>query len=684
MQSLAWYYYRLRQMSPAEIAWRMRTLVRDRLLDRWRLALGLYPHRIPQQANAPPGFRVERLYPRDPHISNSLSETSSLEQAAFSLRSEHGTALIERAERICAHRLSFLGLEDCFLGQPIDWHRDHASARPAPRGFAADIDYRDFRVTGDCKLVWEPNRHHQLVVLARAFRATGEPRYAEELCAQFESWLVANPFGYGMNWRSPLELGVRLINWVWAIDLVRDHFSLDTDLLQHLLESVYLHCWEIQRKYSRGSSANNHLIGEAAGVYIACAYFTQLPQAARWRAQAHAILCREIERQSWPDGGTREQAIGYQIFVLQFFLLAGLVARVRGEDFPRTYWQRLECMAEFLAALAEGGERLPAFGDADDGYVLDLGDDPRRPEPWLAVAAVLFERSDLKPHLEVCPQTLENLLGAEGRAVYAQLEHTTRGALSSRAFPASGYYLLQCGSEAKRLSVVFDCGELGFGPIAAHGHADALSFTLRAAGRDVFVDPGTYDYFSYPTWRRYFRSTRAHNTVVVDGLDQSEMLGPFLWGQRAQARCLEWTPWPDGGGRVVGEHDGYERLSDPVRHRRTLILDAAARRLVIEDELQARATHDVEIFFHLSEDCRLVPAADHLYRIEIAGSDRLWWLELDRSLAPAVLIASEDPPAGWVSRGYHRRSPAVTLVGRVRATGSLRLVCQAWETNRPA
>lgn len=55
--------------------------------------------------------------------------------------------------------------------------------------------------------------------------------------------------------------------------------------------------------------------------------------------------------------------------------------------------------------------------------------------------------------------------------------------------------------------MVFDCGLLGMEPLAGHGHADALSFALRAFGSDVLVDPGTYDYFSYPTWREYFRST---------------------------------------------------------------------------------------------------------------------------------------------------------------------------------
>ena len=113
--------------------------------------------------------------------------------------------------------------------------------------------------------------------------------------------------------------------------------------------------------------------------------------------------------------------------------------------------------------------------------------------------------------------------------------------------------------------MVFDCGELGFGSLAAHGHADALSVTVRAGGVDVLVDPGTYDYFTFPDWRRYFRSTRAHNTLGIDGVDQSAQLGLVSVGPPGRrpaastgVRVREADPLP-------GEHDGYRVL--PSRRR---------------------------------------------------------------------------------------------------------------------
>jgi hypothetical protein len=322
-------------------------------------------------------------------------------------------------------------------------------------------------------------------------------------------------------------------------------------------------------------------------------------------------------------------------------------------------------MMEFLAALGEGGE-LPLYGDADDGYVLDVGQPGGDWRGMLSLGAALFGRSEMKAVAGGWAEAGAWLLGREERARFDAVPAPPPSPLVSRSFPSSGHYLLQSGSGAGRLSVLFDCGELGFGSIAAHGHADALSVTLRASGRDVLVDPGTYDYFTHPDWRRYFRSTRGHNCLVIDGQDQSAMQGLFLWGARARARLLTFEPSPEGG-RVKGEHDGYARLADPVVHRRTVELDGNARTLVVRDEVVAAGPHDVDLYFHFSEDCSLTAGRGPRREVSLPGL-RLA-IETDPRLAVAVLVGSEEPIGGWVSRGYHRKAPAPTLVGHARTTG---------------
>jgi hypothetical protein len=651
-------------MSRHEIAWRIRGAVQV-VVDRPRFALRLYPGQsraLPgNDAKFEPGFRVT-----DVEVGEWSRPTAADDERQWC------RLLVERANMIAAHRLSFFDLNEIDLGDPIDWNRDHSAGIAAPTRYAALIDYRDFRVTGDCKLVWEPNRHHQLVVLGRAYRATGDLRYAHEMKAQLMSWWSQCPFGYGMNWRSPLELGIRLINWVWATDLVLESGILSGEVQAKLLHLAYLHLWEICRRFSRGSSANNHLIGEAAGVFAGASYFSHFSEAAAWRARAWAILCDEIQQQTHPDGGTREQAIGYQLFVLQFFLLSALVAERTGVRVPHEYYARLERMIEFLDGLALGGPP-PMLGDADDGYVLDLGGTRDDLRSALCAGAIIFKRADWKAHARELTESSRWLYGRDGRISFETLQAAPASALVSRAFPDTGLYLLQSGTvgAGDSVSVVVDCGELGFGAIAAHGHADALSFTLRAFGTDVFVDPGTYDYFSHPAWRTYFRSTIAHNTVQVDGLDQSEMAGKFLWASRATARCVAWEPC-HGGGRFVGEHDGYLRLADPVRHRRTVELDGPKRAVKLLDEILARGSHRVTLAFHLAEHNRVTEEESGRFRIR-AGDGQLV-LSLDPRLSARVLVGNEEPIAGWVSRGYHRRAPAPTILATAEIQGDVELV----------
>jgi hypothetical protein len=664
VQRLEWYVRRLRGMSAGEIAWRLRSHLRD-TVDRARVGLGRVPrpHDLDRALSAAPGFPVTDLSP------GGWRDARGEERSWCD-------ALVAQADRAAAHRLSFFDLEDRHLGDPIDWNRDHSAGKAAPMGFAAGIDYRDFAETGDCKLVWEPSRHQHLVVLGRAYRATGDARYAQAVAGQLRSWLDQCPFGQGMQWRSPLELAIRLINWVWALGLVEGAGVIEGPLRERVLHAAWLHMWDVVRKFSQGSSANNHVIGEAAGVFIGASYFTGFADAAGWRRRSAAVLERECLAQTHADGGNKEQAFAYHLFVLEFLLLAWQVGRATGQPFSAAYGSAVERMLEFAGAMGEAGDEPPAYGDADDGYVLDLGE-PRRPEPLLATGALLTGRGDLKRWSGGFRQSTRWLLGQDARTRFEALPVEAPAALASRAFPDTGYYLLQSGtpSGADRIGVLFDCGELGFGSIAAHGHADALSVTLRAFGTDVLVDPGTYDYFTHAEWRRYFRSTAAHNTVEIDERDQSQMLGLFLWGDRAHARCVRFQP-DAAGGEVTGEHDGYERgLEDPVSHRRTVRLEGAARAVTVVDEIHTDGYHRAAVRFHLAEHCRV--AARDGNRIEIRVADRgVVILEMDSRLAVDTLEGSTAPIGGWVSRGYHRKVPATTLVGRAECAGDTVFVCR--------
>jgi Heparinase II/III-like protein/Heparinase II/III N-terminus len=656
VQQPAWYWQRLKRMSVGEIAWRLRALVNDQV-DLMRLLAG----RIPQldevaRAGRSPPFRLSRIAVGCWSDSKAIGETER----------RWCSELLAQAERIRAHRLSYFDLVDVDIGNPIRWQRDHSSGKEGALRPIQHIDYRDFSAVGDCKLVWEPNRHHQLVVLARAYRGSGDRTYARAMLEQLLSWIEQNPFGRGMNWRSPLELGIRLINWVWALDLVREADVIDEPAWRRIRQAVFQHCHDITRKYSRGSSANNHLVGEAAGVFVASSYFDDFPASGKWQRESAAILEREIIAQSFPDGCTREHALGYQFFVMQFYLFTALVAERAGRPFSDAFRARLASMVTFAVKLAAAGGSLPMFGDRDDGCVLDLGDDKYDVRSLTVLAArVLGDSAAL------------DTAGAASQAAFwsfgtAQMPDKTghsvvsAATLASTAFRDSGYYLLQAQDNAVTASVFVDCAELGYGSIAAHGNADALSLVVRLNGTDLFVDPGTFDYFTFPEWRDYFRSTRAHNTLEIDARDQSEMLGPFLWGRRAAAKCTQWTPLASGG-LFEGEHDGYASLPDPVRHARRIVLDGPKQQLVVTDTVESSLTHQARLHFHLGPECRVLSLEHHA--ATVACADLIVTIDLDDSLTLTSVCGSTDPIMGWYSPGYHQRVPICTLIAEGQAQG---------------
>jgi hypothetical protein len=182
----------------------------------------------------------------------------------------------------------------------------------------------------------------------------------------------------------------------------------------------------------------------------------------------------------------------------------------------------------------------------------------------------------------------------------------------------------------------------------------------------VFVDPGTYAYHTQQRWRDYFRGTSAHNTLRVDGLDQSVPGGNFMWLRHAGAGCSLWLSSPEKDS-FEGWHDGYRRLEDPVKHRRLVELDKRERRIVIEDQLEMEDEHEVELFFHCAEGCAVAPVAGG-YVLEHAGVSLK--ILLPGQGASRVERGALAPVLGWVSRAFDQREPTSTIVWYARLTGS--------------
>jgi hypothetical protein len=641
---LDWYVRRAAQMSPAEMAWR----VRDQVL---RAAWS--PRQVTRHQLARPAAAPDRK----------LAFTAVLPPGTAARVPEEARELVlEAADELLRGEWEILGVLRTDLERP-DWFRDPVTGRRSdPDKYAFRVDHRSEEQVGNVKQVWELSRLQHLTLLATAWFLTQDERYARRVADHLRSWWRENPFLSGVHWTSGIELGIRLMSLIWIRRLLDDWPGV-TDLFERdelAVRQIRWHQQYLATFPSRGSSANNHVIAEAAGRLMASCAFPWFRESERWRHESALLLERELIRNTFPSGIGRELASDYQCFIAELGFVAAVEAEASGHPLSPVTWDRLCAMADSAAAVVDQRLRPPRQGDSDEGRGLLL--DAPAANRWpslLELGGALVGRLDWWP--QQSPDAGSVLVGAlaggkrhvEGRP----------GQRPSR-FADAGVTLLRTSGE-NEIWCRCDGGPHGYLSIAAHAHADALSVEVRYAGIDILADPGTYCYHGDPAWRSYFRSTIAHNTVELGGRSQSSERGPFMWARHAQAREVEVID--DGDiARWTAEHDGYASLDPPALHRRSVLLDRASRSVDIIDEIEG-SCRDVRLAFHFGPEVR----------VELDGScAALSWpqaatpgaarLELPGALRWSLHRGETDPILGWYSPGLGRRVHAFTLVGRGR------------------
>jgi Heparinase II/III-like protein/Heparinase II/III N-terminus len=643
---LRWYVRRLAKMSPSEVLWR----AHDKALQAAWVVRQVHRDQQDGNAEAARGRKFTATIP--------AGTAAQVPDAAR-------IAVLAAADRVLRGEWEVFGVVRTDMRAP-DWFLDPVSGRRAPDSrYAFRINHRSEDETGNVKQVWELSRLQHLTLLATAWFLSRNEAYARLVASQLRSWWRENPFLSGVHWTSGIEVGIRLISMAWIRRLLND-WPGAADLFENNERAVRQIRWH--QRYlatftSRGSSANNHVIAEAAGQLVACSAFPWFRQSERWWRRSSRLLERELQRNTFPSGINRELATDYQCFVAELGILAAVESSAAGNPLNATVWERLCAMVDSGAALLDEKLRPPRQGDGDEGKALLL--DPPEPNRWpslLAVGAALFGRLDWWPPSR--PDAASSIIGglfgpprpAAGRPVWRPWR-----------FPDAGLTVLR--TNAGRFPEIWcrcDGGPHGFLSIAAHAHADALSVEVRYGGVDVLADPGTYCYHGEPEWRSYFRSTTAHNTVEVDGRCQSSEGGPFLWRRHANATEVDVQ---DIGDAVewMAEHEGYMSLEPPARHRRCVRLDRASHIVDIVDVITG-GCHDARILFHLGPDVDAeLYGSSAMLRWPTESAPGAARLELPQQLTWTLHRGETDPILGWYSDGLGRRTPAFTIVGRGRS-----------------
>ena len=687
---LGWYYYRISSMSIPEIAYRLR----------WKLRQSLF-YRLESLANV-----QEKV-----HLAADDRKLSKRELLERFRKQEYNFASLNFANKKNYSELfsekRFLELADNYCGKSfsvyqfknvsrktkkggVDWLTDFKSKKKWPMCFEGDIYHNTKKMS--IRYLWELNSMLHLYTLGKAYFITRNEKYAREAIGHILSWIEQNPYLYGPNWFSSLEQGIRIISWSWALNFIRDSRALDENNFELITKYIYLKAEYIYRNLSLYSSANNHLIGELAGLAVAGSCFPWLKHAKKWQDKAYPVLYAELSRQFHTDGVPAEQAMNYAMFTMDFYLqsylASGTLTGMTGK-LPDKFLKYIDKLAEFIINMMDSKGNMPDIGDSDEARVTELNlprfFDEKAGNNYLSflnTAAILLDKPEYLLHSKVLDEKTYWLLGKEAVKKYnllnkklkQKLKQKKHALAESKVFREGGYTVLRnhgscVKSKPKPYSLIFDHGPLGYLSICAHGHADALSVLLNVNGKEFLTDPGTYVYHEGMQWRDYFRSTQAHNTIKIDGLNQSEIRGVSIWGRKANARLLSFR---DNANEAVTEatHDGYKRLPKLVTHTRKIVHNKKAAVFEITDTLKGKkGRHKIELCFNLHPDVKIKKGEKKRNENELTllrGTDKVS-LALDPRLKLKLFKGSTNPISGWYSPSFGVKVPAYALRAELSA-----------------
>lgn len=452
-----------------------------------------------------------------------------------------------------------------------------------PDIFSSKLNYKQRDDLGDARTNWEKNRHFQWVLKAKRIYVlpnTSDNCFVK-LKGEIARWMEDNPFLHGISWTSAMELAIRSINWMFTLAFLQKAGKDLPELRNGIINITdYL-----TKHYSRYSSANNHLMVEATAIGLAGFAFNNRA----WQELATLILTEELTMQNYSDGVNKELSLHYQTFGMEAYLLLAHVMQKNNKSCWEQWIPMLKNEAEFVSHSTWKEKIVCEFGDDDEGKIIDLQGGEWHQWDYILQLASLVTGVRYSEFESVC-ENIHWLFTEEEIKVIK--EQPLYNSSKSRCFEIGGNTFLR--DKENRILIGIDHAELGFGSIAAHGHADALSFQMLVDGEVVFGDPGTYIYHCWIDERNKFRKTINHNTLCLISdhdnsfKDQSKMLGAFMWGDRANCRLIDYNIGEDVD-TLVAEHDGYR----PCVHRRSFEFDKINNVLCIEDEVSDQVNYVV-------------------------------------------------------------------------------------------
>lgn len=536
------------------------------------------------------------------------------------------------------------------LTDPGDWARAVEAAADARAGRFTFLD--DRRDLGR-PIEWRPDvpqlwsYHLQYAGYLVDLAAVGEDPFPD-ITSLWAEWQAACPLGAHRDAWHPFVVSERLVNAILAIQAGAVPAQWPTAMLDSLAVQAVLVSRNLELDVG-----GNHLLKNYRAMCIAGCFWDD-GTARAWRVEYVDKFTLELRAQLLSDGAHYERSPMYHALVLGDALDVALVLRLAGETVPSGLVDAIRRMTAYLAVVTHPDGDLALFNDSV------LTEAPRPAALRAAVAVAL----DGQPGVGMCLR--HAVLGAA-------LSHRSVSVSPAPHEPLTadvdgGLVRLPLGSGSD--VVIADVGVACPDDLPAHAHADIFSFELSAGGRRWIVDSGVGEYAAGP-WRDYYRSTRAHNTLSIDGEDQIECWGSFRVARRARIIGRQTVSQPGAIG-VRAWHDGYRRLSTPAHVGRTFLTLEGLGWLIVDDVVAA-GPRRAEVCLHAAPDVALTLEGAAGARLSDGSGSHMAvvWAGVDDV---AVVRGVMEPRQGWYAPEFGRHLPNDTLVGRVAFTGSARCV----------
>ena len=409
--------------------------------------------------------------------------------------------------------------------------------------------------------LWQYNLHY--------FDYLREPeRMLENKKALIEDWIEHNHQGSQPAWE-PFTVSLRIVNWIFFFLVEMKNEAIPQIWINSLYEQA---CW--LEKNDEKHILANHYFENIKALMFAGIYFKG-KRADKWLNKSQLLVADQLHEQFLNDGGHFEKSPMYHCLMLENCLdVYNLCANNRatfGKNLPTLLQSQIEYSLHWLSDIHYHNGELPLFNDS---------------------------AQNIGPNYSQLSQYANRLFRYESEASIV-----SGGKLID--LDASGYYGLEVGAD----KFIIDCGDISPEYQPGHTHCDFLSYELALDDQVIVVDAGVYEY-AVGEMRDYVRSTRAHNTVSVDGDEQSELWSAFRVARRAKKLHTHITQTSEGA-IFNGGFEGFYAIRGRAKHLRKANISMektgkAIAHVCIEDEIQVRGEHKAESFIHLHPriDCK--------------------------------------------------------------------------------